>query len=218
MKIKSMKTLLTVALATVMVIGSTFSVCAKTTETNKGGTGASASASEVAQKEIEAATVAPGAEVKVAGKSVVNTITNIVMAKSVEGAVVTTPKADIMAAFGLEKGQEPKVVMFDLDPKKSYLAMDSINGAVKAINGTFLTALDIDLYAVGAGKKIELKDGSVAMSIGLPKGADTTKTYVMVCVQAKGVTTILEDQDTEPSTITFAVQPGLAGYALVALN
>ena len=213
MKTKSMKKLLTVALVATMVMGSAFSVCAKTTTTKSGSGGESISAEEQAIKE---ATVAPGEVVTIGGKYVTNTITNIVFAKSVQGAVVSTPKADIKKGLGLKAGQEPKLLIYDLDQKKSAAAMASINAAVDALKGTFVTALDIDLSAVDNGKKVTLKDGSVAMAMGLPKDADTTKTYVMVCVQAGGVTTVLEDQDTNPATITFAVQAGLGAYALVA--
>ena len=212
MKTKSMKTLLTVALVATMVVGSAFSVCAKT-ETGTGGAGETISATEA---EVQAATVTPGETVAVGGTYVQNTIQNIVLSKNVQGAVVSTPKADVKAALGLKAGQEPKLLVYDLDAKKSTAAMASINAAIEALQGTFVTAFDIDLSAVENGKKVTLTDGSVAMKVGLPKGVDTTKTYVMVCVQPGGVTTVLEDQDSNPATVTFAVQAGLGAYALVA--
>lgn len=210
-----MKTLLTVALVATMVVGSAFSVCAKTTttKTGDGGAGETISATEA---EVREATVAPGETVVVGGTYVQNTIQNIVLAKNVQGAVVSTPKADVKAALGLKAGQEPKLLIYDLDAKKSTAAMASINAAIEALQGSFVTAFDIDLSAVENGKKVTLTDGSVAMKVGLPKDVDTTKTYVMVCVQAGGVTTVLEDQDSNPATVTFAVQAGLGAYALVA--
>lgn len=217
MKTKSMKKVLTAVLVATMVMGSTLTVFA-TEPTTKSGSGGATTEESVpaAVKEVKEATVAPGTVVAVGGKYVQNTITNVVLAKSVQGAVVSVPKDTIKANLGLKAGQEPKISLYDLDAKKSTAAMASINAAVEALGGKFVTALDIDLSAVEKGKKVELKDGSVAMAIGLPKGADTTKTYVMVCVQPGGKTTILEDQDTNPKTITFAVQAGLGAYALVA--
>ena len=52
--------------------------------------------------------------------------------------------------------------------------------------------------------------------VGLPKNADTSKTYSVVCVQPGGVVTILKDQDDSPATVTFEVKAGLATYAIVA--
>ena len=54
------------------------------------------------------------------------------------------------------------------------------------------------------------------MAVGLPKGADTTKTYSIICVQPGGVVTMLEDIDTNPKTVTFDVKAGLGTYALAA--
>lgn len=212
MKTKSMKTLLTVALVATMVVGSAFSVCAKT-DSGDGGAGETISAAEA---EVKAATTTPGQTVAVGGKYVQNTIQNIVMSKQAQGAVVSTPLDTVKAALGLKLGQNPKLLVYDLDTKKSTAAMTSINAAIDALQGSFVTAFDIDLSAVENDKKVTLTDGSVAMAMGLPKGVDTTKTYVMVCVQPGGVTTVLEDKDSNPATITFEVQAGLGAYALVA--
>ena len=212
MKMKSMKTLLTVALVATMVVGSAFSVCAKT-DSGDGGAGETISAVEA---EVREATVVPGEVAVFGGKVFNNTIQNILLSKQAQGAAVTVPLDTVKAALGLKLGQNPKMLIYDLDTKKSGAAMTSINAAIEALQGTFVTAFDIDLSAVENNKKVVLSDGSVAMAMGLPKGVDTTKTYVMVCVQAGGVTTVLEDKDTNPATITFDVQAGLGAYALVA--
>lgn len=214
MKTKSLKKLLTTALVATMVVGSAFSVCAKTT--TSGGSGASTGENiSAVEAEVLAATVAPGTPVVIGGQVVTNTIQNVVMAENIQGAVVSVPRDEVKAALGLKNGQNPKLLIYDLDEKKSTAAMASINAAVEALGGKFVTAMDIDLSAVENGKKVTLSDGSVALKVGLPKGADKTKTYVMVCVQAGGVTTILEDMDSNPATVTFTVQAGLGAYALV---
>lgn len=214
MKTKSVKSLLTVALVATMVVGSAFSVFAKTTTTTgDGGAGEVISATEA---EVREATVNAGAVVVVGGRTVHNTVQSVILTKAAQGVYVSTPLADVKAALGLKLGQNPKLLVYDLDAKKSTAAMTSINAAVEALQGEFITAFDIDLSAVENDKKVTLTDGTVAMTMGLPKGVDTTKTYVMVCVQPGGETTVLEDQDTNPATITFAVQAGLGAYALVA--
>jgi hypothetical protein len=95
--------------------------------------------------------------------------------------------------------------------------MDSVNAAVEALGGKFVTALNIDLGAKENGKWVTLSDGSIPAVVGLPKSADTTKTYAIVCVQPGGATTILEDTDANSSTVTFDVQAGLGTYAIVEL-
>lgn len=209
-----MKKLLATTLAVAMVMATALPVCAKTT-TVTGGSGSSTPIS-AEQVKVEAATVKPGAMVTVGGKTVQNTIQNVDFAESVQGTVVATPKDTVKANLGLKAGQEPKLLIYDMDAKKSPAAMACLEAGAQSVNGKIVAALDIDLSAVEKGKKVTLSDGSVAMAMGLPKEADTTKTYVMVCVQPGGKTTILEDQDTNPKTITFAVQAGLGAYALVA--
>ena len=54
------------------------------------------------------------------------------------------------------------------------------------------------------------------MVVGLPKGVDTTKSISIICVRPGGKTTILEDTDTNPKTVTFELQAGLGTYAIVA--
>lgn len=203
-----MKKILATTLAVSMVMASALTVCA-TTETPVSGVSAE-------QQTIEEATVTVDAPVVIGGKVVQNTVKNVVLSETIKAAVISVPKDTVKANLGLKAGQTPKVVIYDFNAKKSPAAAASINAAVNAIGGTAVATLDIDLSAIEKGKKVTLKDGSVAMSIGLPKKADTSKTYVMVCVQAGGVTTVFEDQDTNPKTVTFPVQAGAGTYALVA--
>lgn len=210
-----MKRILAVVLATTMVMASALTVCATTTSTSgAGSTGSSSSSSE-------SATVAP-AEVKVAnavmeiaGSNVKTTIAGGYAAKKVEGVAIITPAADVKAKLGLKSGQTPYVMIYDTDAKKSHLAMDCVNAAAESIGAAFVAAINVDLGAIENGKFVSLKDGSIAMVVGIPK-VDVTKTYSMVCVQPGGVVTILDDLDTDPKTVTFEVKAGLGTYAIVA--
>jgi hypothetical protein len=156
------------------------------------------------------------ATISVAGSYVKTSIGGVYAAESVQGVAVVTDLATVKANLGLKVGQTPVIIIYDTDVNKSTKAMDSVNAAIAAIGGTYVTALNIDLGAKQDGKWVTLSDGSVALAAGLPKDADTSKTYSIVCVQPGGVTTILEDQDTNPKTVTFAVQAGLGTYAIVA--
>jgi hypothetical protein len=202
-----LKKVLAATLAATMVLASVVTVSATTSQDE----GESAPATFAEEKSQPA-----NATISVAGSDVKTSIGGVYAAESVQGVAVITDLATVKANLGLKDGQTPVIIIYDTDVKKSSKAMDSVNAAIAAIGGTYVTALNIDLGAKQDGKWVTLSDGSVALATGLPKDADTSKTYSVVCVQPGGVTTILEDQDTNPKTVTFAVQAGLGTYALVA--
>lgn len=219
-----MKRILAVVLAATMVMASALTASATTTSTSGAGSTESSSESSSGSSSgstSESATVAPAevkaanATMKIAGSNVKTTIAGGYAAKKVEGVAVTTPVADVKAKLGLKAGQTPYVIVYDTDAKKSHLAMDCVNAAAESIGATFVAAINVDLGAKENGKFVSLKDGSIAMVVGIPK-VDVTKTYSMVCVQPGGVVTILDDLDTNPKTVTFEVKAGLGTYAIVA--
>lgn len=219
---RSMKKVLAATLAATMVMASAFTVCAKTT-TQSAGTGSESSSSSTTQESSAPATYAESkskganATIKVNGVTVKTSIAGVYAAESLNGVAVTTPEADLAAALGLTSGQKAAIIIYDTDQKKSTAAMVSVNAAIEALGGADLVStLNIDLGAKQNGKWVTLSNGSVALKAGLPKTADTTKTYSAICVQPGGATTILEDQDTDPTTVTFAVQAGLGTYAIIA--
>lgn len=219
------KRILAVVLAATMVMASALTVCATTTSTSGAGstesTSESSSGKSSSGSTSESATVAAAevkaanATMKIAGLDVKTTIAGGYAAKKVEGVAVTTPLADVKAKLGLKAGQTPYVIVYDTDAKKSHLAMDCVNAAAESIGATFVAAINVDLGAKENGKFVSLKDGSIAMVVGIPK-VDVTKTYSMVCVQPGGIVTILDDLDTNPKTVTFEVKAGLGTYAIVA--
>lgn len=205
MKLKKM---LAAMLAATMVMSSAITVSAYYD---------SSSSSEETSVEPEYVQTA-NAPIMIGGAVVRTSIAGAYAAVSVQGTAVITPLAQIRTGLGLKDGQVPAITIYDTDPKKSSKAMACVNAAVDAMGAgaEVITALNVDLGAKENGKWVELEDGSVAMAAGLPKGADLTKTYSVICVQPGGVITILEDQDTNPATVTFAVQAGIGTYALVA--
>lgn len=202
-----LKKILAATLAATMVMSSAVTVSAGYYDSSDSG-------SETTPADV----VTADAPVTVAGSAVKTTVAGAYAAKSVQGTAVITSLAEVKASLGLKDGQVPAITIYDTDPLKSSKAMDSINAAVDAMGAgaEVLTALNVDLGAKQDGKWVTLTDGSVAMATGLPAGADLTKTYSVVCVQPGGKITILEDQDTNPATVTFAVQAGIGTYALVA--
>lgn len=208
-----MKKVLAAVLATTMVFASVVTVSAASTAATGGseGTSSSSSAEVVIADMFEA-----NASVSVGGTYVKTTVAGRYAAKSVQGVAVRTDLATLKSNLGLTGSQTPRITVYDTDAKKSSKAMDSVNAAVAALGGTYVTSLNIDLYAVQSGKVVTLSNGTASLAVGLPKTADTSKTYSIVCVQPGGVTTVLDDLDTNPKTVTFAAQAGLGTYAIVA--
>lgn len=209
MKIKK---ILAATLAATMVMATALTASAATTQSS----GSGSSETYVPKTFAEKATVEANAKVKVGGVEVKTTVSGVYAAQKVQGVAVKTDLATIKANLGLKAGQTPKVTIYDTDPKKSDKAMACVNAAAEAAGLDVVATLNIDLGAVSKGKWVTLTDGSVAMAVGLPKGADTTKTYSIICVQPGGVVTMLEDIDTNPKTVTFDVKAGLGTYALAA--
>ncbi len=179
-------------------------------ESTSSGTGSSA-AVEAARAAVKAA----GTAINVAGSSVKTSIAGAYAAKNVQGVAVIDSLANVKANLGLKNGQTPYIMVFDTNAKKSPKAMDCVNAAVEALGGEITAVLNVDLGAKEKGKFITLSNGSVAMVVGLPKGADTSRTASVVCVRPGGMTTILEDKDANPNTVTFDVAAGLGTYAIV---
>lgn len=203
-----LKKILAATLAATMVMSSAITVCAYESS-------APAPAEAPVSSEPETIQTA-NAEMKVGGAVVRTSVAGAYAAHSVQGAAVKTSLETVRANLGLKSGQNPVITIYDTDPKKSPKAMESVNAAAEALGGDVVTTLSIDLGAKENGKWVTLSDGSVALATGLPKDADTTKKYSVVCVQPGGVVTILEDQDTDPKTVTFEVKAGVGAYGIVA--
>lgn len=231
MKSKKVQKVLALTLAATMMLASAITVSASSggsagvtgsagsagsagstevTDSSEDGSGSSESVAESVQ------TFASGTAVSVGGVTVKTTIAGAYAAKSVAGVAVTTPIANLKASLGLTGSQTPYIMIFDTDVKKSNLAMNCVNAAVEALGGNLVTTLNVDLGAKENGKWVALSNGSAGLVIGLPKTADTSKSYSVVCVQPGGVVTILQDQDSSPATVTFEVKAGLGTYGIVA--
>ncbi|MEZ3444538.1 MAG: hypothetical protein K1W30_05265 [Lachnospiraceae bacterium] len=224
-----MKKTVAAILAAAMVMSTGLTVCAagsgsaapvsvEKTESASSSSSSSSSSSASTASAAASSVRTSGAEISVAGSKVKTSVAGAYAAKKVQGVAVTNSLADVRSKLKLSGNQTPYVMIFDTDVKKSSKAMDSINAAVTALGGGEIAAtLNIDLGAKEKGRYVSLSDGSVGMVVGLPKGVDTSKAVSVVCVRPGGKTTILEDTDTNPATVTFEVQAGLGTYAIVVM-
>ena len=189
MKRFSIKKSLATVLAACLVIGSTMTVCA-----------APSSSQASASSGGAAAVVTTTPSLMINGVKAVSTVKGLYAAKSVQGAVVLTPLAELKAAYGMGADQTPYLIMMDTDTKKSHLAMDSLNAA-----------------AVALGATMGPVDGAdVAFTVGLPKTfVQADANYAVICVRQGGAVSVLYDCDTDPNTVTFNMKGGLGCYAIV---
>ncbi len=228
MKSKKVQKVLALTLAATMMLASAITVSASsggsagvTGSAGSAGSTESAGASDEGSGSTESAvssvqTYTSGAAVSVGGTTVKTTVAGAYAAKSVAGVAVTTPTANLKASLGLTGSQTPFIIVFDTDTKKSSLAMKCVNAATEALGGDLVATMNVNLGAKDNGKWVSLSNGSAGLVIGLPKTADTSKNYSVVCVQPGGVVTILQDQDASPATVTFEVKAGLGTYGIVA--
>lgn len=225
MKFGTMKKAVAVMFAATMVIASTLLVCATGTD-NEQPEGVMTTNDDPTETPEPTPTPTPTFEqrmtkvenalVSVAGTEIKTSVGGVYGATGVLGTAVSTSEADVRAALGLTQEQTPAIIIYDVDPNKSVNAMASIHAAADAMGADITACLYIELGAREDGKWVTLSDGNIAFVAGLPRSADTSLTYSVLCVQEGGVITVLEDLDTDPDTVTFAVNAGLGAYAIVA--
>ncbi len=147
-----------------------------------------------------------------------STVSGVYLAREVTGTAVSTPTTTIAAGYGLAKGEKAVAKFSDMDPKKSYLAKQSMDAVAASQNAVVGPMLNIEFGKMSGGKYSLLPtDGAdIRISVGLPKSfAQNDKTFAVIRVRAGGVVTILEDVDNNPNTVTFDTTGGAGAYALI---
>lgn len=168
------------------------------------------------------ATVAAAVEA-IATTSSVNgiksTVSGAFLVKKVNGVAFTTPLTDIAAGYGIVSGEKAYAKVWDLDPKKSYLAQAVIDNAAAALGAEAGPTLNIELGKMDAAGRYSLLSQAgpaVNVAVGIPaKFAEAGKTFAVVRVRPGGAVSILEDLDTNPNIVTFATTGGAGAYAIV---
>ena len=211
MKSSIIKKMLTGVLAAALVMAPAMSVAAApTSEVASGSTVAdeavATSTSDSTSSTV--ATVAVPASSTVAG--VKTTTKGTYLAKSVNGAAITTGASTISSSYGLKSGETPYTKISDLDPKKSHLAKAAIDQAAAS------QGAEVGKMAGGKYSLLPSDGAEIRVSFGIPKNfAQANKTFAVVCVRAGGAVSILEDVDDNPNTVTFDTTGGAGAYAII---
>lgn len=147
-----------------------------------------------------------------------STVSGVYCATKVDGVAITTGLSSLTQGYGLTANEQPYAMVWDLDPKKSYLAQQVIDLAAASQDAEVGPALNIELGKKTGGKYSLLSsDGpDIRLAVGIPASfAQDGKTFAVVRVRSGGVVTILQDLDSDPNTITFDTTGGAGAYAII---
>ena len=212
MTMKFIKKMLAVTLAATMMVAPALTVCA-TTEPSAPASSTPAEEPNPFKDAVSATTPQ-----SLGGQTLKSDVpgTIVVPAKSnLQGMVLRQSAATIAAAGGLGKGERPNFTAYVLSRAKSKAVYASIDGAAASMGATVLDAFNANLAKTGNGKRTNLSaDVAVPMTIGV-KNANG-RTLALVKVVGGGQTTVLQDQDDNPDTITAPISGGDAAYAVIA--
>lgn len=227
MRNKTIKRMLTAVLAGTMIVGSALTVSASTTQTSGGTCQATEDAEEVVSGSGSTSTITVAARaaytkssVVINGAAVKSTIGGVFIAPNVNGVAVTTPLADVNAAFGITAGQKATIMVLEANTKNSPMACATADAAAAGLNGTVVAVLNVEFGVKENGRYTDLADNgaTATMAVGLPTGADTNAQYKVLCIKTGGAVTVLNDVDADPATVSFNFGGGKAAYALVKIN
>lgn len=213
MTMKFIKKMLAVTLAATMMVAPALTVCATTEPSAPAASSGTTEAPNPFKEAVSATTPQ-----RLGGQTLKSDVpgTIVVPAKSnLQGMVLRQSAATIAAAGGLGKGERPNFTAYVLSRAKSKAVYASIDGAAASMGATVLDAFNANLAKIGNGKRTNLSaDVAVPMTIGV-KNANG-RTLALVKVVGGGQTTVLQDQDDNPDTITAPISGGDAAYAVIA--
>lgn len=132
-------------------------------------------------------------------------------AKSVPKVSAATAQADIIAAAGIMDGEKAKFYIGDV--YKSDVRA-SLKDAAASVNGTVISMLDIDLYALSKEgiRGADTLTAPINIEVVLPRRLkDQTVTMILV---KDGVVCEFEDVDANPDTFTLSTQ-NLGAFAII---
>lgn len=211
MKTSMIKKILVVTLAGTMALGCSLTALADS-GSNKGSSSnvvATPAASTEAVVEVVEKNV-------VAGKA--STVPGAYIADVIDGAAVATSAADIKAGYGLAAGETPFVRTFNVDAKKSPLAMNVFTAVAGSQNAILGPCVHVDFGKKVGGKFFFLAaDGqAVSMKFALKRSFfQAGMNYAVICVRPGGAFTIIPAVADANGVITFGITGGQATYAVI---
>lgn len=185
---------------------------------------ATASTSESSSESKESASSSSSAGVSLASKAVVtstgaklvSTVNGVYNAKSVDGAAVITPAADVLAAFGASNIGAVKMDV--VDSAHGPAATVSINYGLAVLAADNVAAVkgpELDMNAFLNGKKVVDINQPISIAVGVPASFRTAGCdYAVLLIQEGGRVSILPNLSADPNVIAVNSK-GFGVYVLV---
>ena len=107
-----------------------------------------------------------------------------------------------------------------MDVKKSDKAKASLDFAAQAYGAENVAFLQMELGKMSKGQYTLLPGGvDIAVSFSIPKAAlEDGATYAVIRVVKGGEFTVLEDTDSDPTTVSFVTTGGAGAYSIIKYN
>lgn len=178
-----------------------------------GGSGSSSSEESAAPSSVS---LKSKAVVTSTGVKLVSTVNGVYRAKSVDGAAVITPAADVLAAFGASNIGAVKLDV--VDSAHGPAATVSINYGLAVLAADNVAAVkgpELDMNAFLNGKKVVDINQPISIAVGIPASFRTAGyDYAVMLVQEGGRVSILPNLSSDPNVIDVNSK-GFGVYVLV---
>lgn len=152
-----------------------------------------------------------------AGDKLVSSVDGAFVAKSVDGVIVATLKADVLAAFGA--GADATVVVDVHDSNHGPAAGRSINDGLAILAANQVEAVKgpvLDINAYLNGQKVTDIDTPINIMVGIPESfRQAGYEYAVILVQEGGRVSILTDEASFDTTLISFNTTGFGVFAIV---
>lgn len=221
MRSKLLKRTMAFAMSAMLLAGSAMGVNASGSGYNGSGYNGSAYHSGGSNESSDSNETVPAAmsdTVKAAdGKVLYTSVPGRYTAKKVPGTIVSSPKAYVIAAFGLAAGETPYVKISDsLCGPQAKKCVEDIAAMMGIKAGPMLDIFAGKLTAAGKYVEIETALAPVEFKVGVPNSFKPAAgmELAILRVQKGGAVALLPDLDSDPNTITFTTN-GFGVFAYV---
>lgn len=222
MKTSLVKKLIASTLAAVMVVGMSVSAFASAP-----CGGSSTVPTSVVVEHVAAAVSAPATASAVdvfaavpktsTVAGVKSTVAGAYLAKSVNGAIVASPAADIAASYALGAGEKIFAKSWDCSAKASPAAYALMEQIATANGATVVSAVNFEIGKIAGGKYslLPMTGAPIVLSFGIPaKGFVAGANYAIIAVRPGGAVEVLP-AIVDGTTISFATTAGAGAYAII---
>lgn len=177
----------------------------------------SSAVSQTVKTTVNTATLRKNPIYSAAGDKLVSSVDGAFIAKSVDGVIVATLKADVLAAFGA--GADATVTVDVMESTHGPAAERSINDGLAILAANQVEAVKgpvLDINAYLNGKKVTDIDTPINIMVGIPESfRQAGYEYAVILVQEGGRVSILTDEASFDTTLISVNTTGFGVFTIV---